>query len=110
MFMGPVEADKPWIDNALQGVKKFLERIERLTEIEWFGIFNEEVESKTHQTIRDITQDLEEIKFNTAVSKLMILTNAMYDNKAVTKDQLSNLALLIAPFAPMLSMRLRKKL
>ncbi len=110
MFMGPVEADKQWNNNALQGVKKFLERIQRLFDAERKGTFNEEVESMTHQTIRDLTKDLEEMKFNTAVSKLMILVNSMYDHQAVTDEQLWYLTLLLAPFAPECAEQMRKKL
>jgi len=91
-------------------MKKFLDRVGRLLEVEWRGTFNEEVESGTHQTIRDLTKDLEEIKLNTAVSKLMILTNAMYDHQAVTDEQLKYLALLLAPFATDLATHMRKTL
>ena len=52
MFMGPVEADKQWNDGALNGVGKFLKRIERLLEMEWRGTESGEVESMTHETIR----------------------------------------------------------
>ncbi len=88
MFMGPVEADKPRNDNALQGVRKFLDRIQRLLEVEWRGTLHAEVDSMTHQTIRDLTKDIEELKLNTAVSKLMILTNTIYEHQAVTDEQL----------------------
>lgn len=103
MFMGPVDQDKAWNDNALQGVKKFLDRIERLLTIDWRGTYHEEVDSLLHQTIRDFTKDLEELKFNTAVSKLMILTNTIYDHQAVTDEQLTYMSLLLAPFATQLA-------
>ncbi len=110
MFMGPVDQDKARNDNALLGMKKFLDRVGRLLEVERRGTFNEEVESITHQTIRDLSKDLDEVKLNTAVSKLMILTNAMYDHQAVTDDQLKHLALLLAPFATDLATHIRKTL
>ena len=73
MFMGPVEQDKTWNDGALHGVKKFLDRVERLCTMDWRGKEHADVESLTHQTILGITRDMEQLKFNTAVSKLMIL-------------------------------------
>ncbi len=105
MFMWPVESDKPWSDTALNGVYKFLKRIERLLET-WGDISfeqDDDVESLFHETIKWMTYDLENLKFNTAVSKLMILTNKVYERKAITKDQLKMLAQLIAPFAPQLA-------
>lgn len=99
MFMGPVEQDKIRNDWALNGVKKFLDRVERLLTIERRGEEHDVVTSVVHQTIQWVTHDLEHLKLNTAVSKFMILVNAIYDHKAVTTQQLEILTLLLAPFA-----------
>lgn len=108
--MGPVEQDKAWNDNALQGVRKFLDRIRKLLEVERRGTHHDEVESMIHQTVRDLTKDIEEMKLNTAVSKLMIVTNTIYEHQAVTDEQLSLMALILAPFAPGLAEDMRKAL
>ena len=99
MFMWPVEQDKTWNDGALHGVKKFLDRVERLCTMDWRGQENIEVESLMHETIRWITYDMEHMKFNTVVSKLMILVNGIYEHESVSTNQLEILTLLIAPFA-----------
>ena len=110
MFMGPVEQDKTWNDNALNGVKKFLDRVERLLTMERRGEENETVTSVMHQTIKWVTQDIEKLKLNTAVSKLMIFVNTIYDEQSVTTEQLKALTLLLAPYAPVLAERMRELL
>jgi leucyl-tRNA synthetase len=99
MFMGPVDQDKAWNDGALNGVKKFLNRVTEIRNQERFNTHNETVESKVHETIRDLTTDLEKLKLNTGVSKLMVLTNVIYEQNACTTEQLEILTLLIAPYA-----------
>jgi len=99
MFMWPVESDKPWSDTALNGVAKFLKRVDALLESDFRGEQNDAVESILQETIKWITYDIENLKLNTCVSKLMILVNTIYEHKAVTDWQLSVLAQLLAPFA-----------
>jgi leucyl-tRNA synthetase len=95
MFMGPVEQDKIRNEGALNGVKKFLARVERLTPKTGMDmrvsdnylmqspdaqeLAQQEVISAYHQTIIDITGDFEKLKYNTAVSKIMILVNTIYE-------------------------------
>jgi leucyl-tRNA synthetase len=110
MFMGPVEADKARNDNALLGVKKFLERVERIMQQAWFGKTSQATTSALHLAIQGITADIEELKFNTAVSKLMILTNTLYEQQAGTTEDMKAIACLLAPFAPLLAERLWKAL
>lgn len=106
MFMGPIEADKIWNDNALSGIKKFLDRVEKLPSIERYNTSNNEVIATIHDTIIKITEDIESYKFNTAVSKLMIAVNTIYDHKAIDAEHLGMLAQLLAPFAPILAQQL----
>ncbi len=108
MFMWPVEQDKAWNDWALNGVKKFLDRVEKIKDLEWYGNNNQSVESALHQAIQWITYDMENMKLNTGVSKLMVLTNSIYEHKACTQKQLETLTLLIAPYATELADRLWK--
>jgi len=110
MFMGPVEADKPWSDTSLNGVAKFLRRVEALLTSEFRWKTDADVESLTHETIAWITSDLENLKLNTCVSKLMILVNMIYEKKAVSDEQLGILAQLLAPFATELAEKIRWEL
>ena len=84
MFMGPVEADKNRNDNALQGVHRFLERVKRLPEF-FKDDVHADVDALLHKTIKGVTEDLQKYKFNTAVSKLMILVNKVYEVQQITK-------------------------
>ncbi len=98
MFMGPVEADKNRNDNALQGVHRFLERVKRLPEF-FKDDVHPDVDALLHKTIKGVTEDLQKYKFNTAVSKLMILVNKVYEVQQITKWQLKIIAQLLSPFA-----------
>lgn len=106
MFMGPVDQDKTRNDNALHGVKKFLERIERILQQPRFGQGKQAVTSAVHQTIQGVTDDFHALKLNTVVSKLMILTNTIYDQQAATSDDMCIMTRLLAPLAPSLADRL----
>lgn len=110
MFMWPVEADKQRNDGALKWVKKFLDRVERLLDMERMGKENQAITSLLHQTIQGITHDIEHLKLNTVVSKYMILVNAVYEHKAITEEQLKILALLLAPYATQLAEKIRTTL
>ncbi len=106
MFMGPVDQDKTRNDNALHGVKKFLERIERILQQPWFGQQKQAVTSAVHLTIQWITDDFHALKLNTVVSKLMILTNTIYDQQSATNEDMCIMTRLLAPLAPSLADRL----
>jgi len=80
MFMGPLEADKPWNDSAAEASKKFLDRVWRLF-VEDNKIKDEEnksLEKIYHQTVKKVTNDYETLNFNTAISQMMIFINAVY--------------------------------
>jgi len=110
MFMGPVDQDKIWSDETLHGTKRYLDRVARIVDQEWFGKHNDQVESAIHTCIQGMTYDMNEMKYNTAVSKLMIATNAIYDANAVSKDSFSAFVIMLSPFAPMLAEQLWKKI
>lgn len=109
MFMGPIESDKPWNDNALSWVKKFLDKVEKIPDQSWFNQASDIVTAKLHEIIRDITADFQSYKFNTAVSKLMILNNTIWDEQALQQSELWIFAQLLAPFAPELAATLWKQ-
>jgi len=100
MFMGPLEANKPWSTNNIVGVRRFLERV-------WFlhtKVADTKAEPKTEsllqQTIQKVTEDLETLKMNTAISALMILSNHLSELDVVPKATYATLVQLLAPLAP----------
>lgn len=102
MFMGPFDIMKPWSMTGVEGANRFLGRVWRLFNEKPKKETNSEVVSKLHQTIKKVTNDIEEYKFNTAVSSLMELVNVITQYGA-NRDVLKDLCLLLAPFAPHLS-------
>jgi len=106
MFIGPLDATKPWTENGVKGVYNFLRRVTT-----FFGEKNnitEGEESKKtlkilHQTIRKVGEDVEGLKFNTAISQMMVFTNHCYKIGHVTTDTATTFFKLLAPFAPHLS-------
>lgn len=109
MFMGPLEATKPWQDEQLSGVLRFRDRVYRLVRdkdngsSENTGDMSDDLKREMHRTIRKVTQDIQVLSFNTAISALMIYVNTLFvfhDKKAVHSDALDTLVLLVSPFAP----------
>ena len=101
MFMGPLEADKPWSNQGLDGAKKFLDRVYRIFED------NKVVEEDTpnlekiyHQTVKKVSNDYESMNFNTAISQMMIFVNAIYKEDKITKEYASGFVKLLNPIAP----------
>ncbi|MBP6086570.1 class I tRNA ligase family protein [Patescibacteria group bacterium] len=109
MFMGPLEIEKAWNDNAVDGVKRFLDRAERVQE---FISTDEKAETtiQLHKTIKGVSDDIEKLKFNTAVSKMMVFVNHIYEMKNITKGQLAIFLQLLAPFATKLTQEMRTKI
>ncbi len=116
MFMGPFEQAIPWDEKGVVGVYRFLERVWRLQEKLKIQnaklkvtIKNEKLERLVHQTIKKVGEDIEQMKFNTAVSALMILTNAMAEQKELSIAHYQLLITLLAPFAPHIAEELWEK-
>lgn len=107
MFMWPLEQEKAWDSNTINGVKKFLERAERAFD---FVSDDEPSQPFVHQHIKAIINDMETIKFNTVISKLMILCNYFYERKRIWRADYESFVKMMAPFATKLSQRLRTKL
>jgi leucyl-tRNA synthetase len=110
MFMGPLEAMKPWNTNNVMGVRRFLERVWTLGANEGQKLSDipptSETETLLHQTIQKVTNDIEALKMNTAVSSLMILSNHLAELEAVPKQAFKLFIQLLAPFAPHLASEL----
>ncbi len=99
-FMGPygVTVNYPWDPNGVVGVRRFLERVWRVKDI--LGEGNSEDETLIHQTTEGVTKDIEKFKFNTAISKMMVLVNSWEKSKTVSRKDYCTLLNLLSPFAP----------
>ena len=103
MFMGPLDATKPWTDTGVKGVYNFLKRVYYFfanTENIVDGDEDKETLKALHQTIKKVGEDIEDMKFNTAISQMMIFTNHCYKVKKVTRETAETFAKVLAPFAP----------
>jgi leucyl-tRNA synthetase len=112
MFMGPFDQPVPWDTNGIEGVKRFLDKVWRLFEERASGIghrASDNLEMVYHQTIKKVSEDIETFSFNTAVSQLMILTNAFQEAGGVPKKMADGYLKLLAPFAPHIAEELWEK-
>lgn len=101
MFMGPLEKTKPWSMNGVKGVFNFLAKAYKtFANTELYTEDSNETLKLLHKTIKKVTSDIEEMKFNTAVSALMIFTNHCAKEKKFSKETASIFALLVSPLAP----------
>ncbi len=110
MFMGPLEDDKPWDENGVKGVKRFLEKVWKLQGNMERGRGNEELDKLTHKTLKKVGDDLASLNFNTAIAKLMELVNEMtkLNNIPVTNYEL--LVIMLSPLAPHIADELWERL
>jgi len=103
VFMGPLEANAIWQTDGLSGTRRFLDRAWHMFEVSkaYSGIEDSEnIERALHQTIKKVTEDLENLRLNTAISQLMIFVNQATAQDGVSRDTLSRSIRLLAPFAP----------
>ena len=103
LFMGDYGAASPWNDSSVKGCKRFLERVAGLTDIMSGEGMSKDLESAFHKTIKKVSSDIEETKFNTAIAAMMGLINTIYAKGSVTKDELEVFIKLLSPFAPHLT-------
>ena len=103
LFMGDYGAASPWNDSSVKGCKRFLERVAGLTDILSGEGMSKDLESAFHKTIKKVSSDIEETKFNTAIAALMGLINTIYAKGSITKDELEVFIKLLSPFAPHLT-------
>ncbi|NLF58788.1 MAG: leucine--tRNA ligase, partial [Candidatus Hydrogenedens sp.] len=111
MFMGPLDREKPWTDEGVQGVHRFLRRI-------WSLFVNDEgaphprivesggdpaMEKELHKTVKAVTQNIESLMFNTAIARMMEFVNAGMKAAAIDKSVMERFALVLSPFAPHLA-------
>ena len=101
LFMGDYEQAAPWSESSVKGCKRFIDRIWNLQEILVDGDeFSKELSSSFHKTIKKVTEDIETLKYNTAIAALMTLLNSIYTKGSINKAELKALLLIVNPFAP----------
>ena len=111
MFMGPLQVTKPWSTNGLVGVHRFLDRIWRLSERRLTDEpLSRDMERLLHKSIKKVSQDTENLEFNTAISQMMILVNELFKQETLPRKAWEAFVLLLAPYAPHLSEELWEKL
>ncbi len=103
MFIGDFEKAAPWSSASIKGCKRFLERAMSLMDIVTDGDSYGRLEKSMHKTIKKVTEDIEEMKFNTAIAALMSLVNEIYEQGSITRKALNDFILLLSPFAPHLA-------
>ena len=104
MFMGPLEASKPWSQQGVEGAQKFLDRIYRLYESgKVQDKENKNLEKVYHQTVKKVTDDFETLNFNTAISQMMIFINSVYKEEVFPREYAEGFIKLLNPVAPHIS-------
>jgi len=110
MFMGPLQADKPWQTSGIQGVYRFLDRVHTLAPRCTGLQMDLETSKLVHRTIKKIGADFDAMRFNTTVSALMILTNHLTELAEPPREAFEKLLLCLAPLAPHLAEELWQRL
>jgi leucyl-tRNA synthetase len=107
MFLGPLEQVKPWNTNGIEGISRFLGKVWRLV---WeengtsprnsSGMTDEAVLKRMHKAIRKVTEDTEQLKFNTAISEMMVLVNELHKSGCYSREAVETVLILLSPYAP----------
>ena len=100
LFMGDYASAAPWNESSVKGCKRFLDRVAGLTELVRDTGATPSLESAFHKTVKKVTDDIEDMKFNTAIAAMMGLLNDIYENGSLTRDELVTFISLLCPFAP----------
>ena len=110
MFMSDYSASAPWKESGVKGCKRFLERVASLSDIAEGTGTTKKLESIMNKTVKKVSQDIEDMKFNTAIAAMMTCLNEINDVGTLTKDELSIFIRLLCPFAPHLCEEMWKQL
>ncbi len=100
LFMGDYGSAAPWNESSMKGCKRFLERVADLMDIVKGEGVTPKLETAIHKTVKKVSLDIEELKFNTAIASMMALLNDIYEVGSLTKDELMIIVRLLSPFAP----------
>ena len=111
MFLGPLEQVKPWNTNGIEGISRFLSKVWRLIYPTYDGpaanishdAMPEELLRRMHKAIKKVAEDTENLKFNTAISEMMVFVNELHKAGCNNRDAIETLLLLLAPYAPHLT-------
>jgi len=118
MFMGPLEATKPWSENGVEGIYRFLNRVWRLY-VQDNGQLNPKITDGEgseafkrvwHKTVKKVTEDYEHLRFNTGISQLMIFVNEAYKAEQLPRQAMEHFVQLIAPITPHIAEELWERL
>lgn len=110
MFIGDYEKEVAWSEQGLNGCKRFIDRVVRIGEkVTDKNGYSEKLENLIHKTIKKVTEDIDTMKFNTAVSALMILLNKFEEQEEITKDDYRTFLILFNPIAPHITEELNEK-
>ncbi|MDL4842583.1 leucine--tRNA ligase [Aquibacillus rhizosphaerae] len=118
MFMGPLDASIAWSTNGLDGSRRFLDRIwrlyindeDKLTSRIVDSVTNDELERSYHETIKKVTENFEDLRFNTGISQMMVFINEAYKVEEISKDYAEGFVKILSPVAPHLAEELWEKL
>ncbi len=113
MFMGPLEQVKPWQTSGIEGVRRFLDRVWNVCTgalTDAAAAYDQETKKLVHKTIKKVTEDIDGMRFNVAISAMMILVKHLGAMKAVPRDAAKVLVLLVSPFAPHVAEELWQRL
>ena len=101
LFMGDYEKAAPWSQSSIKGCKRFADRVWALQDMLIDGeTYRDELKSKLHKTIKKVSEDIEDMKFNTAIAAMMTLINDIYAVGTINKAELKSLCIMLNPFAP----------
>ncbi|MBR3553215.1 MAG: leucine--tRNA ligase [Clostridia bacterium] len=101
LFMGDYEKASPWSENSVKGCKRFIDRTWNLQTIVTDDEgYSKKLESAFHKAVKKVSEDIETLKYNTAIATLMALINQIYDAGSITKGELKTFITLLNPFAP----------
>ena len=103
LFMGDYGMAAPWSDSSVKGCKRFLDRVADLPSMVKGEGATPELESLFHKTLKKVTLDIEDMKFNTAIAAMMTLLNSVCDHGSLTVDELKMFVKMLSPFAPHIS-------
>ena len=100
LFMGDYTAAAPWSENGVKGCKRFLDRVAGLTDLLAGKGETPALTKSFHKTVKKVTEDIESMKFNTAIAAMMSLINEIYEAGTLTREELGVFVRLLCPFAP----------
>lgn len=100
MFIGDFEKAAPWSQSSIKGCKRFIDRVAAMTDLVKGNGVSPKLEVAFHKTIKKVSEDIMAMKFNTAIAALMTLTNEIYENGSLTREEFETFLKLLCPFAP----------